>query len=383
MEQVALLDDGLAGGEHALAEPVDPGDAAAGLLLEASRSAGRPSPRCRHLVDPDGAGGVAEVGLGAGGQQPAQHLVGGPLHGGDGRDAEPLVDLGAAGVVDAGDDLLDAERLAGDPGRDDVGVVAAGDGGEGVGLLDARPRSRTSWSKPMPVTLVPLNDGPSRRKASGLVSMMATVWLRSSRLRASVEPTRPQPMITTCTAETLHGRHGVGARSLPCSSLRRRGSRRRLQADPARPQAAEHAARRDAAAQADRAAGLRQRRAVVGGLRAGRDLHHAVAWPASRRTPAPGRSRIAVAAGDADRGGVVPAERARLPQRRRRLRGRDGQPRPERRRHGGQRAARRLRADRRGVDLVRRRRTPRPRWPFVSGHEALVRGACWCWCSPR
>src|SRR3954453_17955685 len=29
--------------------------------------------------------------------------------------------------------------------------------------------------------------------------MTDTVWLRSSRLRASVEPTRPHPMITTCT----------------------------------------------------------------------------------------------------------------------------------------------------------------------------------------
>src|SRR6476659_9012146 len=34
--------------------------------------------------------------------------------------------------------------------------------------------------------------------------MTETVWLRSSRLRASVEPTRPQPMITTCTGQTLH-----------------------------------------------------------------------------------------------------------------------------------------------------------------------------------
>src|SRR3954463_5051975 len=33
--------------------------------------------------------------------------------------------------------------------------------------------------------------------------MIATVWLRSSRLRARVEPTRPQPMITTCTGETV------------------------------------------------------------------------------------------------------------------------------------------------------------------------------------
>jgi hypothetical protein len=42
-----------------------------------------------------------------------------------------------------------------------------------------------------------------RRNASGLLSMTDTVWLRSSRLRASVEPTRPQPMITTCTGTTL------------------------------------------------------------------------------------------------------------------------------------------------------------------------------------
>ena len=71
------------------------------------------------------------------GQQPAQHLVGGPLHRGDRGDAEPLVDLGAAGVVDAGDDLVDAERLARDTRGDDVGVVAARDGRERVGATDA------------------------------------------------------------------------------------------------------------------------------------------------------------------------------------------------------------------------------------------------------
>src|SRR5680860_1802735 len=56
----------------------------------------------------------------------------------------------------------------------------------------------------MPVTFVPLNQGLSRRNASGLLSMTETVWLRSWRLRASVDPTRPQPMITTCTRQTLH-----------------------------------------------------------------------------------------------------------------------------------------------------------------------------------
>src|ERR671920_1627228 len=61
--------------------------------------------------------------------------------------------------------------------------------------------SRTCWSKPIPAILSPLKPGPSLRNASGALSITATVWLRSSRLRASVEPTRPQPMITTCTPE--------------------------------------------------------------------------------------------------------------------------------------------------------------------------------------
>src|SRR6476619_7274697 len=69
--------------------------------------------------------------------------------------------------------------------------------------LSTPARSRTPWSKPIPVTLVPLKDGPSRRNASGLLSITDTVWLRSSRERASAEPTRPHPMITTCTGETL------------------------------------------------------------------------------------------------------------------------------------------------------------------------------------
>src|SRR4051794_8939286 len=79
---------------------------------------------------------------------------------------------------------------------------------------DSMPaRSSTLWSKPMPVTLVPLNEGPSRRNASGSLSMTDTVWLRSSRLRASVEPTRPQPMITTCTRQTVPQRAGRLGRS--------------------------------------------------------------------------------------------------------------------------------------------------------------------------
>src|ERR687890_175399 len=174
--------------------------------------------------------------------------------------------------------------------------------------------SRTSRSNPTPVTLIPLNDAPRRRNASGLVSMIATEWSRSSRLRASVLPTLPHPMITTCTRGTVHAPHPAqmlltAARTgRPAGSLADRGSRRHLQADPGRAQAALEPARRDAAPQAHRAAGVRQRRLVLGGLRPRRGVHHAVGGRllgvpvvlADRRRGRPG---------DADRRRVVPPER--------------------------------------------------------------------------
>src|SRR5689334_4241498 len=50
--------------------------------------------------------------------------------------------------------------------------------------------------------------------------MIDTVWLRSSRLRASVEPTRPQPMITTCTPEPYPSEeNGVGRSTLSFVSV--------------------------------------------------------------------------------------------------------------------------------------------------------------------
>ncbi|CAA9314232.1 MAG: Uncharacterized amino acid permease, GabP family, partial [uncultured Nocardioidaceae bacterium] len=131
------------------------------------------------------------------------------------------------------------------------------------------------------------------------------------------------------------------------------GSRRHLQADPGGPQAPVEPAGPDPAPQAHRAAGVRQRRAVLGGLRPRRGLHHAVGrGHLGVRLLLAGRARRRP--GDGDRGGVVPPERARLPQRRRGLRGGDGQPRPDRRGHRRQRPARRLRPDRRGVGLLGR-----------------------------
>ena len=90
-----------------------------------------------HLGEDDGAAGIAVLVLGAEREDPAQDLPGGPGDGGDRGDAQALVDLGAAGVVDAGDDLLDAVGLAGDARREDVAVVAAADRGEGLRARDA------------------------------------------------------------------------------------------------------------------------------------------------------------------------------------------------------------------------------------------------------
>src|SRR5262249_40526396 len=58
-------------------------------------------------------------------------------HGGDGGDAEALVDDGPPRVVDPGDDTLDAERLVRDAGAQDVRVVAARHRREGAGIVDA------------------------------------------------------------------------------------------------------------------------------------------------------------------------------------------------------------------------------------------------------
>src|SRR6185437_7409521 len=68
---------------------------------------------------------------------------------------------------------------------------------------------RTSWSNPIPVTVWPENSPPRRRNASGLTSITDTECPRCSRLCARVEPTRPHPMMTTCT--------GVGLRTRTCA----------------------------------------------------------------------------------------------------------------------------------------------------------------------
>ncbi len=62
---------------------------------------------------------------------------------------------------------------------------------------------RVSRSKPTPVIIRPLKSAGSRVKASGFWSMIETLWPYRSTLRASAEPTRPHPRITTCTRQSV------------------------------------------------------------------------------------------------------------------------------------------------------------------------------------
>ena len=137
VEEVALLVDGVRPRDHPVAQPGEVGEPAARGRLDVGHPPADPARRHRHLGDDDLARRVGELGHVALGEQSAQHLVAGPLHRGDGGDAEALVDLGAARVVDARHDVLDAVLLARDAGGEDVRVVAARDGGEGVGVVDA------------------------------------------------------------------------------------------------------------------------------------------------------------------------------------------------------------------------------------------------------
>ena len=191
---------------------------------------------------------------------------------------------------------------------------------------------------------------------------------------ARVEPTRPQPMITKCTTRPGRYRRSVSCdaadpaahgRSGPCVSCHRAVVRTLLKRLlVGRRPLAQRPAGRDAAAQTDRAAGVRLGRAVVGGVRAGRDLPHPVGRRAGGLHASPWIG-LAVASSCSS---VVASYRQNVhayPSGGGDYEVATDQPRAKRRAHGGERAAGRLRAHRRRVDLlgraVRRRRDPRPR----------------------
>ena len=138
VQQVALLGDRVRRRHEGRAEPAEGDDAGLRRLLELAEALADPRLGDLPLDDAHLGRRVGPLGVGRIGQQPAHHLVGGPGDGRHGGEAEPLVDHGPAGVVDAGDDAVDAERLAGDAGDEHVGVVAVGHRGDGAGPLDPR-----------------------------------------------------------------------------------------------------------------------------------------------------------------------------------------------------------------------------------------------------
>src|ERR1700730_5256256 len=63
-------------------------------------------------------------------------------------------------------------------------------------------RRRTDSSIPVPTTMFPPKPSPRLLKAETRLSMMVTSWPAASSSRARVEPTRPQPTMTTFTAHS-------------------------------------------------------------------------------------------------------------------------------------------------------------------------------------
>jgi hypothetical protein len=141
---VAGLDHGLLVGQQPAAEPDHERRPPTGGGFQVGYPAARPVFVQRQLRHTDIARRIAPLGgLGLPGQH-VEQPVGGPRHGGHGRNAQPFVDLGALGVVDAGDHALDAERFAGHSCRDDVRVVPRRHRGEGRGLLDTGPQQHVA-----------------------------------------------------------------------------------------------------------------------------------------------------------------------------------------------------------------------------------------------
>ena len=122
---------------------------------------------------------------------------------------EALVDQRAPRVVDAGDDPLDPEVLAGDAGGEDVRVVAAGDRGDGAGALDAGLDQVVAVEAEADDLLAAEVLGQALAERVGVLVDDGDRVASFSRLRASSLPTRPHPTTTTCTAVSLR-RSGPG-----------------------------------------------------------------------------------------------------------------------------------------------------------------------------
>src|SRR5699024_11604910 len=151
--------------------------------------------------------------------------------------------------------------------------------------------SRTTRSKPAPVTVRPAKPPGSRSNDSGSRSIATTSNPAVSSSIASAAPTRPHPMITTLMAVPLLTAHTVrahpvtlltlagavreGAGVLRCVGVQDLQGVRRGEASPRGTPVPERHARGHPPAQADRAAGVRVRRTVLRRVRPAGDLPRA------------------------------------------------------------------------------------------------------------
>jgi len=117
------LADHVGGGQSPLSGPRDRHQADPVTVVDADEAPTGPGLGQGPLDHDQLAGRIAPLGGGRLREEAPEHLIGRPGDGGDRRDAEPLVDLRSPRVVDAGHDVRDLERLAGDAGGEDVGVV--------------------------------------------------------------------------------------------------------------------------------------------------------------------------------------------------------------------------------------------------------------------
>ncbi len=151
-----------------------------------------------HLDETEGArrGGPPPGALG--GDEPSQQLIGRPRDARHGREAEAPEALGPPQVANPRHHLGHVMALAGDPGGQDLRVVAARHGRPGTGPRGARlfevfpVEAEAGHRRPPP-------GGGQAAGALGFLTIRKTSCPAPSRPTASPEPTRQQPTMMTCT----------------------------------------------------------------------------------------------------------------------------------------------------------------------------------------
>ena len=204
VDQVAVLEDGAALGHHAGADPEDERHPGAGRVLDLVDRAADPGAVDVDLHQPHRARRVAPLRLGAGRQQPAEHLVGGPAHRGHGGDARAARRPRRGPGRRSGRPRCRRRRSPAPPGRTRMLELSPLETAAKPSACSMPASSSTSRSKPTPLMVLPAKSGPSRRNASTLdVDHRDGVARASPGSGPGWSPTRPQPMITMCTIASL------------------------------------------------------------------------------------------------------------------------------------------------------------------------------------